>query len=385
VDPDQVFVEKDLGADQTTNPALVGHESMSQEVDGAPIVGASQEDESSGRMRLKVERPAAREGTTRGSPVDARSMATLRGEDIAFRSSLEFIEVGGSEALDDLGLPESVERFDGGLEAGLARRGEDGDDVQREAQPNDAAQSIGSIVGPLEAGVVVELSVGRQAVPPPTLQQSLEDEIGGDVETRPGIDEPAMKGDGVEGVGVARLVAEREIFDDIEGVELDQAIGEIGEIPSRRRRGSTNASSAVEDAVAGEDSSDGANGWQRRDALIVEMAMDGLIAELAEITVEAEMLAGFEDAAFEVGRDASGSRWSAGSVGEVDAIEAFALGSIDPALHGPKTATEPFGGRSKGQTGANQTNDLAAMAKGIAVRVFWPRELSWRNGRLQEM
>ena len=203
VDADPVRVQKDFRSNQTANPVRGRQVGPSQQFDDAAIVGASQVDDAADRMGLQIERPRGRKDASFRSGVRARSVTTSSGGDIAFGTRLKFLESGGIEALDDLALPESVERFDGGLEAGLARRREDGSDAQSEAKADDASEGIGKIMGPLKARVVVELSVGRQAVLSPTLQQSLEDEVGGDVETRPGIDEPAVKGDGVEGVGVA--------------------------------------------------------------------------------------------------------------------------------------------------------------------------------------
>jgi len=372
MEADEILVEKHLGADQATNPASIGHEGMSQKVDDAAIVGASQVDDAAGRMLLKVERPRTREKTTRRRRVVARSVTTLRGQDVAFGSLLELGEIGGNESMNDLALPESVERFDGGLEAGLARRSEDGSDVEGEAQPDDASESVGEIVGSLEAGVVVELSVSGQAVLTPASQQGLEDEVGGDVEARPGIDEPTMERDGVEAVDIARFVSERKVFDDVEGVEFDETGGEIGEIPAGGRRSSTNASPAVENAVASEDSSDGPDGGERRDALLAEMTMDRLIAELAEIAAQAEMIANLQDTAFEIGGNASGSSRSAGSIGEVDAVESLVLSSSNPALHGAQgNSTLPSDG-PKRLAGTNETDDLEAASE---VGVFWPREV----------
>jgi hypothetical protein len=374
VDADPVRVQKDVGSDQSTDPMRRRQVGTSQQFDDAAIVGASQVDDAADGMGLQIERPRGRKNASCRSGVRARRVTTPSGGDVTFGASLKFLEGGGAEALDDLALPESVERFDGGLEAGLARRREDGSDAQSEAKADDASHGIGKIMGALKARVVVELSVGGQAVLTPMGEESLEDEVGGDVLTWPGIDETAMKRNGIEAVSVS-IVLERDGFHDVEGVELDAAIGEIGKIPSGRRSRTAHASSSIENAVAGEDAADGSDGGKGRNALFLEMAMNGLIAEFAEIAVQPQMRACVEDARFEIGGNASSSSGSAGPVIEIDAFESLGSSASDPTLNGAQRDADASRDLTQGESATREANDLMTKTQ---TSVFWPRE------RLQE-
>jgi hypothetical protein len=370
VDADLIRVQKDFRSNQTANPVRGRQVGPSQQFDDAAIVGASQVDDAAHGMGLQIERPRGREDASIRSGVGSGSVATASGGDVSFGACLKLLEGSGGEALDDLALPESVEGFDGGLEAGLSRRREDGSDAQSEAKTDDASDRIGKIMGSLKAGVVVELGVSGQAVLPPMGQQSLQDEVGGDVETRPGIDETAMEGDGVEGMSVS-IVLERDGFDDVEGIELDAAIDEIGEIPSGGRGRSAHASAPVENAVACEDATDGSDGRERRDALLLEMAMDGLIAEFAEIAVQPEMRPCVEDSCFDIGGNASSSTRDAEPVVEIDAIESLRSSASDPTLHGSQGDPEASCDLTKGDCATREANDFLPKKP---ARVFWTRE-----------
>lgn len=205
VETDEVVVQEDFGPDQSPYPTRIHHEGASEELDRSTIVGASQEDHSAVWMRLEIESPRIGKESSRRSGIDAQDVSASRGEDVAYRSLLEFAQRGGLKAMDDFGLPESVEGFDGGLEAGFTRRSEDRSNAEGQAKPDDASEGIGDIMGSLEAGVVVELGISGQAVVAPVELESGKDEVGGDVAARPGRDKPAMQGDGIEGMSVVSL------------------------------------------------------------------------------------------------------------------------------------------------------------------------------------
>src|SRR6202035_2379717 len=106
------------------------------------------------------------------------------------------------ETRPDRGLPAAVVVLDGGLEAGLARRRENGRDAQRQAEPDDAPDGVGMSVGAGEDPVVVELRVGGQAGRAPVLQERIHGVFRGDSAAWPGGRQAAVQADGVENLDV---------------------------------------------------------------------------------------------------------------------------------------------------------------------------------------
>lgn len=100
------------------------------------------------------------------------------------------------EALPNFGLPATVETFNGGLKPGFPRRGKYRDNSQAQAEPDHPAHAIGKAVISLEAGVIVELSVSRNAKTTPVLAQSRNDFGGGDCLIRPACNQTSMERDG---------------------------------------------------------------------------------------------------------------------------------------------------------------------------------------------
>jgi hypothetical protein len=68
------------------------------------------------------------------------------------------------KALPDLSLPEAVEIFDGGLEAGFQWRGKDRRDVEGKTKAHHSSDHIGVVVPALEADIIIKLGKGRQSV-----------------------------------------------------------------------------------------------------------------------------------------------------------------------------------------------------------------------------
>lgn len=292
---------------------------MSQDIESSEVVGASQEDDASHGRCLQVERPRVGEGKSSGSVEDELAMSFSGGVDVSAGAFAQVVEGVWEEAIPDFGLPESVEGFDGGLEAGFARRGKDGRDAEAQAQADDASQGIGKIMWSLEAGVVVELSVSGQADEPPVFEEAVEDDVGDDALVRPGSVETAMEGDAGEDVDIV-AAWQSESFDDVEGIEFDAFVGEIGEIPPSWRRRPSDAFSAIEESASMEDASDGADGGSEL-AGLAQKELDGQGAAFAEIA-GGEQGADFNDAHFDVVLESSGASWQGGSIAPVDAIEA---------------------------------------------------------------
>jgi hypothetical protein len=107
----------------------------------------------------------------------------------------------------------------------------------------------------------------------------------------------AVEGHAGEDVDVV-AVGQVQAFDDIEGVEFDAFVGEVGEIPTARRRRSTDADSAIENSTTLEDASDGAKGWGGL-AGVDQKEADGDGAAFAEIA-GGELGPDLNDAFFDV-------------------------------------------------------------------------------------
>lgn len=167
VETDALPGEIDFCADQAMGPIGVYWEDVSQETDLAFGVGATQQDDASFGECLEVEFPVLGERPARGRSLDPDGSTTATGGDEFRRSRLQGASRGMGEAGPDLGLPAAVEVFDGGLEASLPRRREDRDQVQGQTEADDTAERIGMLVGSLEDGIVVELDIAGQPVPPP--------------------------------------------------------------------------------------------------------------------------------------------------------------------------------------------------------------------------
>lgn len=306
------------------------------------VIGAAQEYEAADGMSLEIEAPRIGEGPAGRRGIDAENVAVVCSQDVALRAFLKFGEASGLEAMDNFSLPEAIERFDGGLKTTFAWRRKNRNDVESKAESDDAAEGIGNIVWSLEACVVVELSIGGQAVLAPMVFEHGEDEIGGDALARPGCDEPAMQRHGVERMSVVcvheivgGLLKERDVFDDVKRVELGLATGEIGEIPAWGRRGTTDATTSIEHAMTCEDTADGSHRRQSRQELFAEMPIDGRGTKLAQSAVLLQMASRIEDEAFDVRRDASGSRGCGRAIGEIDTMQTLSSGALNPALHSP--------------------------------------------------
>src|SRR5712692_1430262 len=380
VDAQEVLIQEEFGSDQTPDPTRVNDKGTAQELNSAVVIGATYEHHAADGVGLEIEAPGIGKGTPRRGGIDAENVSAPRGQDVAFGAFLEFGERGGLKAVDNFGLPEAIEGFDGGLKTGFAWRSEDGNDVESQTESDDASEGIGNVMRSLKARVVVELSIGGQAVLAPMVLEHVEDEVGGDALARPGCDEPAMQRHSVERMGVACvndigvfLLKKRDVFDDVEGIEFALAAHEIGKIPAGRRGGATNAATGVEHAVPGENAADGSHRRQRRQWLFVKVPMNGLGAELAQSAVLLQIASRIQDEGFDVRRHASGSRGRGGTIIEINAVQALPLGPLNPALHGSQRDAEASSHGTQGQAIADQANDVKTAA---LQGVFWPWDVS---------
>lgn len=326
-----VMVELNFATHQSMHPMRVDRDRAAEQADLAVVVSTPQVDEAAGQRTIEVQLPAFRERPARGCLLASHSVPRAMGMDVSRGMAHQLWQVGKGEALPHLGLPEGVEALDGVLQAMFERWREDGRHAQCETKAADPPDGIGKLVCPLEAGVVVELSVGRQTQLGPALDQAMHHHGSAQLDLRPSTDLMAVDGNAGEHAQ-PRPAMQSQIFDQVETVQLGGAAGEIGEIPAWRRRRSALPSRAVLGAMALEHA---VNGRQRRyrNASGTELGVNGLRAALAEHTVVAQTLPQLQDRPFPFsgcGGAVPWRSWPTWLIAEVHPIQATTAGARDP-------------------------------------------------------
>jgi len=301
VEADEFGVQIDLASDESVSPERIEREVVAEQVEGAVWVGATQEDDLATRVEREIWLPCFGKGCSWRGSFDSESRTNAAGLDVFGRLDLECKQGVMLEARPDFGLPAAVVALDGSLEAGLTRRGEDGDDLKGEAEANDAADGVGKLMSALEAGVVVELSVGGQADVLPVGSQRLKGLSGGDEGPGPRLHQAAVKRDAVKDFDIDSA-ANDKAGDDVEAIQFGVALGDLGQVPTWRWSWAPYSSAPVQGPSPQQDTSDRAHRRQRTVALCHQLAMDRRISELSQRAGVLESLASGENALFRRGR-----------------------------------------------------------------------------------
>src|SRR3990172_2124467 len=367
---DFVLVEMDFSADHSLDPVVIDREGVPKNVGLSVVVGSPQVDEGALGGRLQVQPPAFGDGRAGRCGLDACGMALPRGGDVALGAGLQGGGAAMLETRPDLGLPEAVKVFDGRLEAGLVRNGEDRDNAQAQAQADHTADRVRVLPRSREAVVVVELGVARPADLAPMLLQGLDDEGGADPAFRPDRRQTAMQGNPRENRQL-RPTADGQAFDGVEAVQFAVSVGDRGEIPTGGRRGTADAWAAIQHAMSGENATDGANRGERWGGLGPELSMDGRGSVLSQSAAILETLAGGQDASFQGGLGTSRLAWGGTAVVPIDAVQTLALSPLHPMLDGGQRNRVAIGDRSHGTASSNFSHHLGAI---LGRQVFWTSE-----------
>jgi hypothetical protein len=166
------MIEIDFAAHQTMQPRPAHSKALPEHMDVAGVICTSDEDHAAAhwrpRVKLKVpwHRSARRCRFSNG--LDGRTVCS----NMTPRACLQVGETRHSVAQPDFGLPQGVEALDDVLHAVLERGHEHENNIQLQAQPADATDSVSKLMRPLEHGVVVELRVSGQSIALPALQQT---------------------------------------------------------------------------------------------------------------------------------------------------------------------------------------------------------------------
>lgn len=356
---DALQIQVDFRADQSMDPVVVHEESVSQDFQRAVAVGASEKDDFPRGLGLQVQTPVVRDWSSGRSRLDADGAAFSGSGDVSPGALLEVVQTGVLEPIPDLGLPASVEAFDGRLESGFVGDRKDRHHVQTQAHPDDSTDGIGMLTGPGETIVVVELRTAWQPPHPPMFEQGLDDRLGGDFSFRPGDSQASMQGNSRQN-GQMRSALNGESFDGVEAIQFAGSAGDLGQIPTGRGRRSSHTFAAVEQSVTFEDASEGSAGRQGVDSSL-EIAPDGLGAILPQRAVDFEPFACGENLFLDCRGSASCLLGGTGTVLPFDAIQAFAVRMSDPVLHRGQGDGEAFGDRAHRLPAPNCSDHLATL------------------------
>ena len=181
---------------------------------------------------LKIQVPGGRDGAPGRRAIDAERGPVPHGRDVAGRLRLQRRHTVVGKARPDFGLPPAIERFDGGLQAGLPRWGEDGGEAEPEAQAHHAAHGIAMLMRALEDIVVIELDVAGKADRAPVREQELYGAFRGHLQDGPGPDQAAVEGDHGQHFDVGAAAPQVQALDDVDAIEFDLALGDRGQVPS---------------------------------------------------------------------------------------------------------------------------------------------------------
>jgi hypothetical protein len=229
----------------------------------------------------------------------------------------------------------------------------------------------------VEAGIVIELRVGRQAEGPPVLQQRGHRCFRGNGALRPRGDQAAVAGDAGEDLD-ADAAPEGQPLDGVEAIEFGLAPGHVRQVPAPRGRGPPDPRAAVQAAAPLQDATDGTDRGHGRDAPRPQLAVDRRCTELAQVTGGAELVAdGQHEVLHRVGAAVDRRGQAAGPIPPVDAVEPLAGGPAHPALDGAEGDAEAACDLAHRVTAADGFNDLSALLLGPA---FLAMVVSWELG-----
>jgi hypothetical protein len=340
VETDLPHAEIDLGADEAMGPQGIDEVTPPQQLGLALLVGATQENHRPLQRTLQIQFPVAGEGCSQGSTIASWGRTLKHGGDEAIGMASEGNEIVVLETLPNFGLPAAVVILDGGLEARLSWRREDRHHAQLKAQTHDAAERVGPLMGTLEDGVVVKLSVAGQAVLAPIGNQCDHRSFRGPRRAEPTAAQAAVQAHGIEHHDIDAATND-QTFHEIEAVQLGLGVGHLGQIPALGRWRPPDPPLAIKYATTPENASDGAKRRHGFDSAFVEFAPEGSRPVFAQGAGLLELLSEADDEVFDV---SSGCRSRAAastrSIGPIDTVQAFAVGTCDPDLDGAEADME---------------------------------------------
>src|SRR5204862_2678114 len=141
---------------------------------------------------------------------------------------------------------------------------------------------------------------------------------------------------------------------------------DLGQVPTRRRGGATEAPLSVQGSPPFEDAVDGPHRGERHDVAGLEGLVDRLGPLEAQVAAPPQLLSHGQDQVLDGGFGAGGGPWRAGAVVPVHSVEALALGPADPRMNGGLTDTE-FEGDLVLRPTASDGGDDGSAASGYPI------------------
>lgn len=330
-------IEIDISTNETMKPVGIDWERAPEKRDGSAIGGPSDEDETSGGMSLKIERPWIGKGVARRGLTNTNGVTATPCQDIGGGSLLERGDRIVLESGPDFVLPKPVETLDRILKAWLAGWSENRNNVKAQAEPHHASNDVTVLVGPLKQSVVVELSIVGQSPTTPVADRKRGDDFGCHLLPRPGVRQTTVNRDYVQHFNIDPPTND-EPGDHVEGIDLCAARDHLGQIPAGRRRWTSNSSAPIDRTRAEEDSRDGSGRGDCRRTLTTELLANGKITELTERAEVPEFFSDRQDQRFGRLEDTvCWPGWPSRTIGEIDSVESAGSGAGNPSLNSFQT------------------------------------------------
>jgi hypothetical protein len=171
---DVSIVEVYLGTNEAMGPVRSDEEQMTEKRGKAMVVGATKEDDHSGRTCLQIKLSEQGKRKARGAALGTRCVANSIRSEPSIRALLKVVEGRMLEASPDLGLPATVETLDGILKARLTGRSEDRGNAKQQTDAHDTTDDVAVLMWPLENRCIVELCVARKTERPPSSGEQLD-------------------------------------------------------------------------------------------------------------------------------------------------------------------------------------------------------------------
>jgi hypothetical protein len=235
------------------------------------------------------------------------------------------------KALPYLGLPTSIEAFDGSLEAGFSGGSKDGTDSQAQTQTDYPSQSVAELVRSLETSVVIELGIGWQPKELPMLDHGLDRCTSKDSAIWPRSNQTAMQRYGIEDLDVDSAFDD-QAFDDVEAIELTTPLCHLRQIPTDWRWGMTSSMPAIQSSAPLQDAP---NGAYRRDVDLASgkyFSLDCLSPVFPQNAFVLEFGAYSNNQVFNTSRGAIDTTGSVRAILPVDPSQSFPLSSRSPVM-----------------------------------------------------
>ena len=308
---------------------------MTKKVYSAYIVCPANEYKATLKRGLEIKFPIPREWYTLRRRLYPRSGSFTAGFYVSGRAKLERHERFMAKPMPELFLPDSIVTFDRCLKPSLSGRHENRSHAQAEAQPYDTAKYVSMNVRPMENWVIVKLGVSREPNLTPMRNKHLNHYFSGNGGYRPRGYQAAMKRYAVENVELFSAL-ERQSFDNVETIQFSRSGCHIRQIPTTRRRRSSDTPAPIKRAAPEKNAPNSANRRRTFNSPYDEFSADSYCAEFPQGTMDSQLLSDSQHLVFPFAESpinrCPATVWP---VTPIHSIEAASFGTFNPGMNGP--------------------------------------------------